>query len=348
MESSSMKFDVGGKSPKPPKRRSGAFRALIAVFIVLVVALVGVVAYVIIDFSKIWSDPGSGGVIIAEESDDVEGLPEASVTEGDVTEIDKAENEIDIIMVGVDNREDKFTGRSDVMMYLRVNTETKTIKMVSFMRDTLVSIDGHDRNKLNTAFGFGGTELMYDTYHNSFGLDPDYYIIVNFYGMEDIIDAMGGVDIQLDSDELKWLNININEINKEASSGDVDNINTAGLQHLNGRQAVAYMRIRHPGGDNGRIERQQTVMYKLFAKAQQVSAGQLPDLMSSMVQYVRTDMPLNTMLDLATSVRGMSMDNLSTFRYPDKFINSRYGTMSVVQPEDANDEFEKLYNFLNS
>ena len=71
------------------------------------------------------------------------------------------------------------------MMYLRVNPEKKQLKMASFMRDTLVSIEGHGKNKLNTAYSFGGVDLIYSTFEKSFGLQPDYYMVVNFYGMED-------------------------------------------------------------------------------------------------------------------------------------------------------------------
>ena len=352
MESSN-KMVINDRPPKkqPPGRggKRGKLRTLLIIFIVLLVSLVGLVAYVLIDLSQIWSDPGAGGDMIAEESDpEAEGLPDATFQEGDVTQITKAKDEIDIMMIGVDNRSNKFTGRSDVMMYMRVNTTDKTIKLASFMRDTLVQIDGHNKNKLNTAYGFGGVDLMYDTYQASFGLKPDYYIVVNFYGMEDIIQALGGVDIEVKGgEELEWMNKCIDEINRETSGANAAHVKK-GMQHLNGRQAVAYMRVRHPGGDAGRIARQQAVMFKLFDTAQGIGAGQIPDLISTLTQYVRTDMPLDKMLDLASAVRGMQRSDLSTFRYPDQYKNARYNGSAIVQPEDFNTEYQKLYDFLNS
>lgn len=335
-----------GQPPKNGKRKP--FKALVAIFIVLVVALVGLVGFYIIQFTNIY-DKGFdiGDVSDGLESDDVSGLPSADEQDGTVTEITKSKEEVDILMIGVDNRENKFTGRSDVMMYMRVNTEKKTIKLVSFMRDTLVEIDGHKKNRLNTAYNFGGIDLMYSTYHDRFGLDPDYYIVVNFYGMEDIINAMNGVDVDIQSNELEWLNININEINGETSGKDAANINKSGSQHLSGRQAVAYMRIRHPGGDAGRIARQQLVMFKLFEKAQDVGAGQVPDLITTMSKFVRTDIPVSVMLDLASSIKGMSKDSVTTFRYPENFKNVNYNGSDMVQPVDFNEEYTKLYNFLN-
>jgi LCP family protein required for cell wall assembly len=338
--------------PRRPSKRQKAMRVLVTSFIILVVALIGCGVVIYLNISKIWSEPEveyNAAADVSEEPDDVAGLPEVSFEQGDVSTIEKQGSETDILMLGVDNRNrGKFSGRSDVMMYLRVDTEKKTIKMVSFMRDTLVNVEGHGKSKLNAAFSFGGTDLIYNTYEKSFGLTPDYYMVVNFYGMEDIIDSLGGVDVSIDKDELEWLNININEINKEDSSGKVKNINKSGDMHLNGRQAVAYMRIRHPGGDAGRIERQQTVLHALFDEMKDVNVGEIPDILGALVEYVRTDMPLSTMLDLASSVRGMSGSDLETFRYPEKYENGSYNGSSVVQPEDFTTEYSKLIDFLEN
>jgi LCP family protein required for cell wall assembly len=340
---------------KPPQGSGKAFRALLVIFVILVLALIVLVGYYILKFTEIGKKGFDQGEITDEliADEEASGLPSAANQNGNASEIGKAEGEIDILMIGVDNRDNKFTGRSDVMMYLRVNLEEKTIKLVSFMRDTLVKIEGREKkNRLNTAYYFGGLDLIYSTYAQQFGLTPDYYIVVNFYGMEDIVDALGGVDVEIRSDEIEWLNININEINGEDPGGKVANINSAGVHHLSGRQAVAYMRIRHPGGDAGRIARQQTVMFKLFEKAQNISIGQIPTLIDTLSSYVKTDFASNaanlqTLLNLAQSIRGMSRDDLSTFRYPDSYKNVNYNGASVIQPKDFDEEFQKLYDFLN-
>ena len=209
-----------------------------------------------------------------ETDEDADALPEASFTQGDVTNIAKTDNEIDILLIGVDNRDsDEFTGRSDVLMFMRVNTKDHTIKLVSFMRDTLVEIDGHGRNKINTAYAFGSIDLLYQTLKESYGLVPDKYMVVNFYGMEDIINALGGVDVTLESNELSSLNQSIEELNT-IDGQNVSRVKSSGEQHLNGRQAVAYMRIRKPGGDAGRIARQQNVLKGLFSEAVNISGGE--------------------------------------------------------------------------
>ena len=336
------------RKPKKPSKRQKAMRVLVTTFIILVLALVACGIVIAVNLSQIWAKPDYNETDLPEEpEDDIASLPEVSFEQGEVTAIPKTESEVDILMMGVDNRNPgKFSGRSDVMMYLRVDPAKKQLKMASFMRDTLVNIEGHGKNKLNSAYSFGGVDLIYSTFEKSFGLKPDYYMVVNFYGMEDIIDSLGGVNVKVEKNELEWLNININEINKEDPSGKVANINKAGELHLNGRQAVAYMRIRHPGGDSGRIERQQTVLKALFNEARNVSVGEIPDILGALVQYVRTDMPLGTMIDLASAVRGVDSSGLKMFRYPEKFKTGSYNKSSVVQPEDFTTEYAKLMDFL--
>mgnify|MGYP000986908722 CR=1 FL=1 len=340
------------RKPKKPSKRQKAMRVLVTTFVILVLALVACGIVIAVNLSQIWAKPEVDDSMTAElpeeEEDDIAGLPEVSFEQGEVTAIPKTESEVDILMLGVDNRnKGKFSGRSDVMMYLRVDPAKKQLKMASFMRDTLVNIEGHGKNKLNSAYSFGGVDLIYSTFEKSFGLKPDYYMVVNFYGMEDIIDSLGGVNVKVEKNELEWLNININEINNEDPSGKAKNINKAGELHLNGRQAVAYMRIRHPGFDDGRIKRQQTVLKALFNEMRNVSVGEIPDILGALVQYVRTDMPLGAMIDLASAVRGVDSSGLKMFRYPEKYKNGSYNKSSVVQPEDFATEYSKLMDFLN-
>ncbi len=345
---------LGLKKPRQPERKppkSGRMRALVAVFVVLVVALAGVGVAVYFNVSQIWGGLDAGDTIALEDegADNVEGLPEVSFQEGDASEIAKTAGETDILMIGVDNRDSKkFSGRSDVMMYLRVNPDKGTIKLVSFMRDTLVQIDGHGKNKLNTAFGFGSIELAKRTYYQSFGLTPDYYMVVNFFGMEDILNALGGVDIEIEKNEIENLNLCIDEVNSIDPSNKAKHLKASGMQHLTGRQAVAYMRVRHPGGDSGRIQRQQNVLHALFKEMKNVSAGEIPGLLNAAVNYVRTDMPLGTMLELAKTVKGMDSSELETYRYPQDYKDGNYKGMSVVQPADVGKELGKLSSFLEN
>lgn len=336
---------------KPAGRRSRTFKTLVIVFCTLVLLLIGSLIGLYVDISRIWGDLGFNELAVVseepEQDPEAESLPQVTFEQVAVPTMEKTPEVVDVLLVGVDNRDrSQFTGRSDVMMYLRIDTGKKSIKLVSFMRDTLVAIDGHDKNKLNTAFHFGSVELAKKMLQENFGLTPDYYVVVNFFGMEDIIDAFGGVDVTLEREELKYLKDAIKYINKLDSENKAEYIDEAGEQHLNGRQAVAYMRIRKLDGDSQRVERQHAVLEALFTKAMNMSTGQIPDLLGAVVEYVRTDIPLTRMLDIATAVRGMEGSQLQTFRYPEEFKNGRYEGMSVVKPVDTEEELAKLKNFL--
>lgn len=341
------------KKPKSPQ-----YKKLRAIFILLILALVVFLVYIVVDYfnlgdlRKMWDDLGfdKNEVKVEYETDpDAENLDEVDYVSGDVQTIDKDKDIIDIALVGVDNRNpEKFTGRSDVHMIVRIDKKNNEIKLASFMRDTLVEIEGHNYNRINTAYHFGSVELLYDTMKKNYGISPDHYMVVNFFGMEDIINAMGGVDIELESKELKYLNSSIDEVNRIDSSGRASHINTAGMHHLNGRQAVAYMRIRKIGGDAARVGRQQIVLNALFDRARSIGVGQIPETIKALSQYVRTDIPLTTMVNIGASVLDMGSSGLQKFTYPDKYKVGGYKGMSIVQPADFDEEMIKLKNFFEN
>lgn len=335
---------------KENEKRKKVIKSLLITLGVLVILLIITGVYLWTNVSKIWGDLGFDENTVVDEYEtdaDANSLPEVTFNEGDIPIMEKSNGNIDIILIGVDNRDStKFTGRSDVTMYLRIDTNQQKLKLASFMRDTLVEIEGHGKNKINTAFNFGSIELTKQTFNKSFGLTSDYFMVVNFYGMEDIIDVLGGVDINIESNEIKYLTASIKELNKIDKDNKSPEITKSGTQHLNGRQAVAYMRIRKIGGDAMRIQRQQTVLNELFKKANNIDIGQVPALINVLSQYIRTDIPLNKMLDIATVVKGMQVGEMGKFSYPEEYEVGRYKGMSIVQPKDSTIELEKLHNFI--
>lgn len=352
--------DVKNYKKKP---KSSRFRAMKAVFIVLIIALFVFGVFMVIDYfnlgdlGKMWQDLGfdKSEVKVEYETDpDAGNLDQVDYTGGNVQTIKKDKDIIDIALVGVDNRNtEKFTGRSDVLMIVRIDKKNNEIKLASFMRDTLVEIEGHNYNRINTAYHFGSVDLLYDTMQKNYGITPDYYMVVNFFGMEDIINAMGGVDINLEKKEISHLNSCIDEINGIDRSNKSSHVSSAGMQHLNGRQAVAYMRIRKVGldgnnGDAARVGRQQIVLNALFDTARSMGVGQIPETIEALSQYVRTDIPLTTMVSIGTSVLDMGSSGLQKFTYPDKYEVGGYKGMSIVQPADFDEEMSKLKDFFEN
>ncbi len=141
-----------------------------------------------------------------------------------------------ILLIGQDRRpEESGTTRSDAIMIVSMNAETKKVTLVSIMRDTYVQIPGHVDNRINAAYRFGGASLLYETIEKNFGLKIDGTVGVDFSGFVDVINAVGGVDIDLTSAEAEHL------------SGVHPNLH-AGLNRLNGEEALSYSRIRHLAG----------------------------------------------------------------------------------------------------
>lgn len=170
---------------------------------------------------------------------------------------------INILLIGNDSRENGEDGRSDAMILLSVSTKHKKIYMTSLLRDMYVEIPGHDDNRLNAAYSFGGAELLMKTVEENLDIEVNRYMLVNFEAFANLVDGVGGVDLELSSEEIEWVNAYLNEYNllteKEFGTDYMDS-SQEGLVHLNGPQALAYTRNRYIGTDFGRTERQRKVL----------------------------------------------------------------------------------------
>ena len=227
---------------------------------------------------------------------------------------------INVALFGLDTRGvNSFSGNSDSIMILSINTKSKKVKVMSVMRDSLVPIERNGKitySKINAAYGWGGPELAVKTLNQNFNLDISDYATVNFYGMVDIIDAVGGIEATITEDELydkgpekpglngcmgeicKYLGLNVNKYK----------ITKAGTQHLNGVQAVAYSRIRYcksvwdTSNDYGRTDRQRHVMQELFNKATKLKKSQYISLANALIPCTKTSMSTSEILSIAASV----------------------------------------------
>ena len=230
-----------------------------------------------------------------------------------------------VALFGIDSRQvDSFKGLSDSIMILSLNSETKKVKVISVMRDSLVPITYNGKTvygKINSAYSKGGPELAIKTLNTIFGLDISEYATVNFYGMADIIDAVGGIDVELAEGELNAygyengvrINWGINGmIAEQCNYMGIDPskylVKKAGLQHLNGVQAVAYARIRHAANiegtndDFGRTDRQRYVMEQLFNKAVTLNTAQYISLAKSLIPCSETSLSYSQIMSLAVNI----------------------------------------------
>lgn len=226
---------------------------------------------------------------------------------------------INIALFGLDTREENsFKGNADSIMILSVNTETKKIKIISIMRDTLVPIEQKGKTtygKINATYQRGGPQLAIQTLNKCFGLDISEYATVNFYGMVDIIDAVGGIEATITEDELK------RKSNKPNLNGSMDEIcahlglnaknyyiSAPGKQHLNGVQAVAYSRVRAckstwgTNNDFGRTDRQRHVMEQLFQKVKTLSKSKYVSLAKALIPCTETSLSYKEIMGVAFDV----------------------------------------------
>lgn len=218
-----------------------------------------------------------------------------------------AEGITNIALFGIDTRtQGVFSGNSDSIMILSINSDTGKIKVISVMRDSLVKIPGMKENKINAAYGYGGPALAIKTLNQTFGLDIKEYATVNFFGMSDIIDAVGGIEVNVLERELVQGKLNgliIEQANHRYVKPQF--VEKPGLQNLSGMQAVAWARIRNTAtedgvnDDYGRTDRQRYVMEQLLNKALALEYSQYPKLIKAMLPYMQTSLSFSEIIELA-------------------------------------------------
>ncbi len=195
-----------------------------------------------------------------------------------------------ILLIGNDAR-DGDSGRSDSMILLSINSNTNKMNLVSIMRDSYVDIPGYGWDKLNAAYSIGGPELLMDTIQENFYVEINDYISINFTSFADIVDAVGGVEIEVNDDEADAINVLLDSyegVNLFGEPKDSDYLNGAGTYKLNGKQALCYSRLRKVGNaDFERTERQRKVLSGIMKNIGPTSAFSMlgsafPDLQTNM------------------------------------------------------------------
>lgn len=223
---------------------------------------------------------------------------------------------INIAFFGVDRRFKNEPSRSDSIMVLTIDEKHKKIKMSSIMRDTYVNIKDHGMTKINHAYAYGGPELAIRTLNENFNLDIKNYVTVDFFNLESIINSLGGVRINVRADEIKIINSYMAEVGL-LEKQSFKAVTSTGVQNLDGKQAVAYSRIRYTtGGDFERTERQRTVLSALLAKIQSAGELEFPIIAAKLLPYTETSMSSIDIIKLGTAIFINNIKNLDQERFP--------------------------------
>ena len=242
---------------------------------------------------------------------------------------------INILLIGQDRREGESRARSDTMILVSVNTERKSISLVSLMRDLYVQIPGYSDNRINAAYQWGGMELLDETVLENFGVEVDGNVEADFEQFETIIDILGGVDVEMSKGEAEYMKYVMD-------SGDVQE----GENHLNGKQALDFARMRGLDDDFHRTERQRRLLTRLAEKLQSASAQQLLDLVNEVLPHVSTDMSSTQMLGYAASAIQVYLSGaeIATGRIPAEgmYSDAEIRGMQVLVPN-----LEKCQSYLS-
>lgn len=223
---------------------------------------------------------------------------------------------IHIALFGVDRRSMKERGRSDAIMIGTIDFIHRKVKLTSLMRDLYVPIENHGYTKLNHAYAYGGPELAIKTINQNFGTNIRDYVTVDFFTLEKIIDAIGGVQIEVKPNEIPLINRHMKEV--AAIKGEkAILLKRSGIQRLNGMQAVAYARVRYVGnGDFERTERQRKVIMAMIEEIQRQGVASIPSLIAKISPYVETSLDSSTILNLAYEYFKHQPMSLEQQRFP--------------------------------
>ena len=240
-------------------------------------------------------------------------------------------------------------GRTDSIMIATINQRDNNLRLTSIMRDTYVKIPGFRDNKINAAYHNGGMKTLMATIKENFGIQVDGYVLVNFTSFQKIIDAIGGVDIKLSEEEVRYLN-------RTNYISDRSNHNLqVGVNHMNGNQALGYARVRYVSkdgqyGDFARTLRHRTVMSAIYEKMMKKSTLDLVAMIPKILPLLTTNIKKQEIVNyLAAGVAVRDKNNkLKTLNVPVEggYKITRVGTMSVVLASPMDRNVEKMHKFI--
>ena len=268
---------------------------------------------------------------------------------------------LNVLLLGTDERTLSESARTDAILICSINRNTGEVKLSSIMRDLAIEYtdigEYNGTYRINAAGYFGGPNLAMRTINEKFGMNIQYYVLVNFFGFQKIAQRVGGVDIDITEAEKDKINKLIVQQAKFAYKEGIDEsdqenvyLETYGENtHLNGRQTLAYARIRKlTGGDAMRTERQRIVLEKLLQKVKKLDAIQLAALAKDMIDQVKTNLPFEDLFTIAMQVCGNGIGHVDSMRLP---ISGSYkeevrNDQSMLYDCDFQANALALYNFI--
>lgn len=263
-----------------------------------------------------------------------------------------------IALFGVDSREGALGKgtRSDTIIIASINQDNGDVKLLSVFRDTYLNLGNDSYNKCNAAYAKGGPEQAITMLNRNLDMNITDYITVGFDGLIEVIDALGGVEINVTEAEISHLNnYQISMVGKTtdgknftAEAGkDYTPVTSAGLQTLNGLQATAYCRIRYIGNDFQRAQRQRDVITAISEKAKKANISKLNDVVNGVMDNVSTSLDVSEILGVLKDIGNYSVVANDGFPFEKYRATGTVGSKgSCVIPQDLKKNVEELHAFL--
>lgn len=251
-----------------------------------------------------------------------------------------------IAIFGLDNRSkgNYDWGNSDVIMIASINNETKEVKLVSVYRDTYLSVGDGKFKKANSAYAYGGAEQAVQMLNSNLDLNIGEYVCVDWNAVIEAVDALGGVEIDVTSAEVEYINMYVHDMSEEIGS-DPTQISSSGKQTLNGAQATAYARIRYTAGDDyKRSSRQRIVLEAMLNKAKQADVATLIDICNTVFDDISTSLDLATIVELVGYVSDFEI--VSTTGFPFKMTWKDLSGGGAVVPISLENNVSSLHEYL--
>lgn len=326
------------------KSKGGCLKGFLIILLVAVLALVGVIAYFTKTPARIsqrTQDPAAEATAVpgGETGSTETQTPSATAEPVDwsVNEELSTEEWLNILLLGTDASDPEQPGRTDTMIIASVNVHTGDIKLTSIMRDTYVPISGHGSNKITSANWFGGVDLTIQTVNKAFDMNITHYAMVDFSSFAYIVDALGGVELAVTENEMKYVNQLMEDMrvlypNIELEKNDLTEFGES--VHLDGMQTLAFSRIRKLDSDYQRTGRQRQVLNAILQKLRSVrDPGTLYNLFDIGLSYTRTSLSATDIAQLAMKVI-MSGADFEELRLPAEgaYTSERIKDMDVLNP----------------
>ena len=286
-------------------------------------------------------------------------MQKINVKEEDIVINDTVENNVamkgyrNIALFGLDAR-DKNLGkgnRSDTIMIASINLDTGEVKLCSVYRDTYMNLGNDKYSKCNAAYASGGPEQAISMLNMNLDMNITDYVSIGFNGMIDVVNSLGGVEIDIREDEIKYLNdyqaSMFSTETKERLTNDYVKVTQPGVQTLNGLQATAYCRIRYTAGDDfKRAERQRTVLLAILEKARTASVGTLNDTLDKVLPNVATNLDTKEMLSVLKDLASYKVVATDGFPFETNRVTGKVGKAgSCVIPTSLEDNVVLLHKF---